>query len=532
MLLRDLHPRGCALAPLHSRKPTCTTCLRSRQLTASVVCKQQRRRAAAPKRNRREVDASTPKGFGQMLIDDDSIISLDRGLQMPDIPFYAAYTQPGYRPSRYLGPVELREVPGKGRALVATREVIMGDLMAVSLPLAFVENELGSAADTEELFAAMVEEDWSQQQRRLLGLLYDGSEQSMQQPMALEDLDAAGGGSGGSGGGGEAPPLDSERLRRVAESCAYGDDFQDPGCMQVRGVGEAAAAWRRRRLQVPAAGAQRAGPCPPQRRRRGGAACRPPAGRRPCTPSPLHHTPPQVRHQAPLGFLGLWPEFALLNHSCAPNVSVTVVKGAMLVHATDTLQPGDELATSYLGRAVMSPLQQRRQLLQDGYGFTCACPRCALGWGPAAAQGCAALGCAGLRWAMAAAQLCARCTAPPWSAVPGHAHVPPNTLTRPPTPHPLPPPPPAQVPAGGVASRRGAGAAAAAAQPGAGLGGRLLRRGVRRRPGVHTGAARGGLGAGGGAGGGAGPGARPGSGAAGAAQGGRVRRVRPAVPGG
>jgi hypothetical protein len=83
-----------------------------------------------------------------------------------------------------------------------------------------------------------------------------------------------------------------------------------------------------------------------------------------------------VRHQPPVGFLGLWPEFSLLNHSCTPNVAITVVKGTMLLHASDLLQQGQELATSYLGRAVMAPLQQRRQMLQDGYGFECGCGRC------------------------------------------------------------------------------------------------------------------------------------------------------------
>lgn len=97
----------------------------------------------------------------------------------------------------------------------------------------------------------------------------------------------------------------------------------------------------------------------------------------PCTNTSVHSPAPlQVRHQPPVGFLGLWPEFSLLNHSCTPNVAITVVKGTMLLHASDLLQQGQELATSYLGRAVMAPLQQRRQMLQDGYGFECGCGRC------------------------------------------------------------------------------------------------------------------------------------------------------------
>ena len=41
----------------------------------------------------------------------------------------------------------------------------------------------------------------------------------------------------------------------------------------------------------------------------------------------------QVRQQAPAGFIGLWPEFSLLAHSCVPNTSHVVVGDRMLVHA-------------------------------------------------------------------------------------------------------------------------------------------------------------------------------------------------------
>jgi hypothetical protein len=94
---------------------------------------------------------------------------------------------------------------------------------------------------------------------------------------------------------------------------------------------------------------------------------------------------PQVRHQPPVGFLGLWPEFSLLNHSCTPNVALTVIKGTMLLHASDLLSEGQELSSSYLGRALMAPLQQRQQLLRDNYGFECGCSRCAGRWDCAAA---------------------------------------------------------------------------------------------------------------------------------------------------
>lgn len=40
---------------------------------------------------------------------------------------------------------------------------------------------------------------------------------------------------------------------------------------------------------------------------------------------------PQLRHQKPVGYVGLWPEFSLLNHSCLPNTAQVVVKDRMLV---------------------------------------------------------------------------------------------------------------------------------------------------------------------------------------------------------
>lgn len=73
---------------------------------------------------------------------------------------------------------------------------------------------------------------------------------------------------------------------------------------------------------------------------------------------------------------GVWPEFALVNHSCAPNtVPPVLVKDRLLLRTALPVPTGEELTTSYLGLAGGMPLQQRRQLLQH-YGFTCNCQRC------------------------------------------------------------------------------------------------------------------------------------------------------------
>lgn len=40
--------------------------------------------------------------------------------------------------------------------------------------------------------------------------------------------------------------------------------------------------------------------------------------------------------------------------------------------------PGDELVVSYLGREEFAPAAARQAVLQERYGFRCACPRCSL----------------------------------------------------------------------------------------------------------------------------------------------------------
>jgi SET and MYND domain-containing protein len=56
-----------------------------------------------------------------------------------------------------------------------------------------------------------------------------------------------------------------------------------------------------------------------------------------------------VRHERPNGFIGVWPEFSLLRHSCAPNSSACVVDNFMLVHATDDIPERGEVTANKLG---------------------------------------------------------------------------------------------------------------------------------------------------------------------------------------
>ena len=51
-------------------------------------------------------------------------------------------------------------------------------------------------------------------------------------------------------------------------------------------------------------------------------------------------------------YVGLWPAFALINHSCAPNASSLVLGGRMVVRAACALQQGEEVCITYLGAEV------------------------------------------------------------------------------------------------------------------------------------------------------------------------------------
>ena len=87
---------------------------------------------------------------------------------------------------------------------------------------------------------------------------------------------------------------------------------------------------------------------------------------------------PQVRHERPTGFIGIWPEFAFMRHSCTPNTSVVVVNRYMLLHATDELPAGQEVTVNKLGGAIAAPLAARQTGHLELFGRPCHCSRCQL----------------------------------------------------------------------------------------------------------------------------------------------------------
>lgn len=82
-----------------------------------------------------------------------------------------------------------------------------------------------------------------------------------------------------------------------------------------------------------------------------------------------------LRGVEPVGHIGVWPEFSLLNHSCSPNTIHWVLGDTMVVRCATPIKSGDEVTISYLGRPQLAPVAQRVAALKEEYGFDCDCPR-------------------------------------------------------------------------------------------------------------------------------------------------------------
>ncbi|GLI60230.1 hypothetical protein VaNZ11_002318, partial [Volvox africanus] len=102
------------------------------------------------------------------------------------------------------------------------------------------------------------------------------------------------------------------------------------------------------------------------------------------------------------GPMGLWPEAAMLNHSCLPNTVAYIVGDRLFVRAARKVGGGSELTVSYLpvgggyeaaagdesedvgddtddtaaAATLLSPLAERRNALEELRGFICRCNRC------------------------------------------------------------------------------------------------------------------------------------------------------------
>jgi hypothetical protein len=78
---------------------------------------------------------------------------------------------------------------GKGRGLVASEGVMPGELLVLSPALACLEGDWQSEPEPEDLQTAMLEAGLSCAQRRVLDMMYDGSEASSSRHASLATLD-------------------------------------------------------------------------------------------------------------------------------------------------------------------------------------------------------------------------------------------------------------------------------------------------------------------------------------------------------
>lgn len=71
---------------------------------------------------------------------------------------------------------------------------------------------------------------------------------------------------------------------------------------------------------------------------------------------------------------GIYPEGAILNHSCDPNAILLYEGAKQVIRTIKPLKEGEELFHSYTD--LCNPTHIRRQHLQRTYGFDCNCERC------------------------------------------------------------------------------------------------------------------------------------------------------------
>ncbi|XP_047429691.1 N-lysine methyltransferase SMYD2-B [Mugil cephalus] len=70
----------------------------------------------------------------------------------------------------------------------------------------------------------------------------------------------------------------------------------------------------------------------------------------------------------------VYPDVALINHSCAPSVIVTYNGTTAEVRAVQDMKPGDEVLISYID--LLYPTDDRNMRLRESYYFTCDCQDC------------------------------------------------------------------------------------------------------------------------------------------------------------
>lgn len=269
-------------------------------------------------------------------------------------PEYRMYTDAGFAASRSVSQsVTLARHAGHPTpVLTAAADLQPGELLLVVPSLGLVEGAFQEAPEVEDLHVAMLEGGLTPAQRRVLDLV-DGL-------TALPAAAAAssGGHAGAPAGAGAAAAAALQQQLPLPSLATLDVKFW--------------ASRGRRDSAAPEFGAKR---------------LRQLLGRCAISDTERDAAVTQARHERPSGFAGLWPEFSLLGHSCAPNTSLLVVGDRLFVHAVNDVPKGTPLTRNYLGASVFAPLSVRHEELAElrgggeaaaGGAPACSCPRCTL----------------------------------------------------------------------------------------------------------------------------------------------------------
>jgi SET and MYND domain-containing protein len=275
---------------------------------------------------------------------------------------------------------------GKRYGLTATQNLPVGSLLLVVPPLVAAYGEGGAAPGNEELVSQLDGQQLLPWQMQWLRLLYRDPAQSVAAAAANVEKQAANGGSGSSADG-QGHVDDTVQQQQQQRQQQHHSEQQ-----QVTSTAE--LAMLQQLLLQGGAFAQQApdGNSPAVAVNPAAAAAAAGGGDAsiasitcPLSTEQLQqlisenaYSEPSedsgaslLRELTPESVTGLWPEFALLNHSCAPNTVAVVVGQYLLLRATAPVLAGEELSCSYLGQRGLAPVALRRAFLQGVYGFHC-----------------------------------------------------------------------------------------------------------------------------------------------------------------
>jgi hypothetical protein len=253
--------------------------------------------------------------------------------------------------TRFIGPVKVVSLEGKGRGLIASSDLMPGDLILVVPPLAFLKGLDGQRPDAELLIDSILENGLHKSPWLRDSLLYDGSEASL---IATPDLSLPLKAAEATTSANETTKV-KKLLTSKKKSAGFG--------AKVKAAVEGKKASETSDLPggVDRATAKRIATCVSLN----------------CFGDDHDDRVISALRQVPVtSHVGLWPEMCFLNHSCAPNAINYCYGDEIVIRAAQEISAGQEITISYLGRPQLDSCQTRIDKLEEDYGFTCECERC------------------------------------------------------------------------------------------------------------------------------------------------------------